>query len=182
MWHQCFIASVKTTVIWQQVPCTFLLSACSWQLMSEICYLLEKRSPTICYMVNVMCFQVYLYEYRHCFKSVSCYFFKSWTTLAESIGSKYRVLKYTIQKFWVGKFFFMFLEKSLMLTKAAFIWRNSGKNSIMLKYYYNLNNFSILIYFKIYCNFYPVMQSWIFSSHYSSLQCHMILQIFWFGP
>ncbi len=30
------------------------------------------------------------------------------------------------------------------------------------------------MHFKM--QFIPVMQSWIFYSHYSSLQCHMILQ------
>ncbi len=42
-----------------------------------------------------------------------------------------------------------------------------------------LNNFQIVIYLKTY--FFPVMQSWIFSCHYSNLQCHMILQkSFWY--
>ncbi len=50
-----------------------------------------------------------------------------------------------------------------------------SKNSNIVKYYYNLKElFSFLIYFKIV--FISVMIKLMFQQHYSSLQCHMILQ------
>ncbi len=44
-----------------------------------------------------------------------------------------------------------------------------------IRFYY----FSVFIYFKLYC---ILVTTWIFNRHYSSLQCHMILQkSFWYA-
>ncbi len=42
------------------------------------------------------------------------------------------------------------MKKSLMITKAAFIWLKYSENSNIVKYYFNLKQvISILIYFKM---------------------------------
>jgi len=66
--------------------------------------------------------------------------------------------------------FFMFFKP--MLTKAAFIW---SKYSYIVIYYYNLK-ITILYFIIFFMYFIPVMAKLNFQHHYSSLQCHMILQ------
>ncbi len=41
---------------------------------------------------------------------------------------------YVDKQFWVKWGWFFFLNKSLVLTKAAFIWLKSSKNSNIVKY------------------------------------------------
>ncbi len=74
----------------------------------------------------------------------------------------------TVQEFWVSKTF----------NKAAFLW-----SKILFFFFFailwniikiKIKMVSVFLYFK--CNFFLFWQSWYFSSHYSSLQCHMILQ------
>ncbi len=77
---------------------------------------------------------------------------------------------YHIQKFGVGKIG----KKKKILTKAAFIWQKIQLNRNIAEYYYNLKKqFSVRIYFKI---IYSCDAKLNFQHHYSSLQCHMILQ------
>ncbi len=78
---------------------------------------------------------------------------------------------YAIQKFVTSIIFniksvmrlYLFDQKE---KKAVILWNIIAISDIIL--------FPILIYFKI--SFISVTQCWIFISHYSSLQCHMILQ------
>ncbi len=66
------------------------------------------------------------------------------------------------------------VKKKKILTKAAFIWQKIQLNRNIAEYYYNLKKqFSVRIYFKI---IYSCDAKLNFQHHYSSLQCHMILQ------
>jgi len=58
-----------------------------------------------------------------------------------------------------------------MLTKAAFIKIIGQHHEILL--YFKIYIFFILVYFML---FIPVIAKLNFQHHYSSLQCHMILQ------
>ncbi len=74
------------------------------------------------------------------------------------------------QKFGVCEIFFQcFWKKSIMLTQAAISLFERKKKKVQQK-----QNLFLNLYFWLECI--PVMQSWIFSSCYSSLQCHVILQ------
>ncbi len=82
-----------------------------------------------------------------------------------------------VQKFGIGKLHVF--AKSLMLTKAAFINSNSEEYYTRISCYFHFiaNEKIIVIYFK--CNLFLCWQSWIFSSHYSSLQSfrnHLLLK------
>ncbi len=67
-------------------------------------------------------------------------------------------------------FFFYVFESSILWSPGLHLFDQIyNEKSNIVKYYYNLNIFLILIYFKM---LFLWWQSWIFSS----LQCHMILQ------
>ncbi len=67
------------------------------------------------------------------------------------------------------------LYKSLMLNKAAMIWSNVVKTVILWNITTIQNNY-FLFWNTLKCNFFLWWRSWIFSSYYSGLQCHMILR------
>ncbi len=64
-----------------------------------------------------------------------------------------------------------FRRNSLMLTKAAFDQKYNKNSNIVNDVKYLYFYFNILKY-----NLFLMWQSWIFSSHYSRLCCHMVLQ------
>ncbi len=74
-----------------------------------------------------------------------------------------------VNSFWTVRFLIWGLKKSLLLTKPAFIW-----SKIQQKQYSILNNCFLFKYiFK--CNLF-LWSKLNVQHHYSSLQCHVILQ------
>ncbi len=86
----------------------------------------------------------------------------------EQYLADFRKLQQKVQKCKVGKTFYCFWKKCIMLTKAAFIWSKYYNIGYNICKYYNLN--SILIYSNLKYNLFL----WFFS-----LQCHMILHTFY---
>ncbi len=95
------------------------------------------------------------------------------TQSCRKVRSFFLVFFFTVLKCGVGSFF-MYIDKYIMLIYKKclmLIYRlhlfdgKYGNNSNDLKYYYNLKS-----------NLSLSRQSWIFRSHYFSIQCHMIFQ------
>ncbi len=77
-------------------------------------------------------------------------------------------IEYTlIQKFTVSIFFFF--VKFLRITKTPIRSKLQNKNSNILKYYY------IKYYYILWCNLFLWWHAEFISSHYSSVQSHMII-------
>ncbi len=83
------------------------------------------------------------------------------------------VVRYAAVQFGVGRNFLSFWQKKyLMLSKADQIYSKINK---IVEYDYKIYYLSVLINFKM--ESIPVILKLNFQQHYSSLQCHMILQI-----
>ncbi len=74
----------------------------------------------------------------------------------------------TVQKCGVGMIYFNVFKGGLLWSSRLHLFdQKYSKYSNIIRYYYHLNIY--LLFYII------VMQSWILSSHYSSLQYHKIL-------
>jgi len=114
-------------------------------------------------------------------KSVGVWVSDDWWSIDMGFGDCVWLYNNCIHYCWglftlgVSKIFLNVFERSPICSPRLHLFdQKYSKNSIIVKYYYNLKQlFSILIYF-LKCHLFLAKLN--FQHHYSSLQCHMILQ------
>ncbi len=132
-----------------------------------VCRLVNNGVITNSYSFVSLCYTSYSQSYVMSKWAIFLFcIYRIWLYIQHIIHTYYIHTHYCSNVQKVSDIFLCFWKKYLMLTKAAFIWsekklKNNNNNHNIVKYYYSII---------------PVMQSRIFSSHYFSLQCHMILQ------